>query len=516
MKMNKLYISLLAVTMLPLGMVSCSEDTMDDINRDMDHTTSAPSKFIFADVLTSTAFYSVGGDLNTYGSIYVEHEAGVDNQLLRAEMRTGEPTMPSTFNNVWGNLYSTLKNAKIVIEKSYTDNDLFARAAGQIMFAYNAAIITDMFGSVPFTEALSISNLQPNLDTQETIYKAINDSLDAAIAILKTEPSNSMGNYDFMYGGNSGSWLKFANGLKARYTMRLLARSSNETSDLEKVIEYCDNSFTSAAEQAAFNVYDANNLNPLFDFEWSRDGLSASKSAYDKFFERNDPRINRIYFDSNSWGHYTSADIEDPENGIELFENGTSAGIKYYYPYTVYMYAQLASTLLQSYHEILFLKAEALCRLNRAAEAEPILKEAIEVAFANTEASVIGAMKAPSVLQYGGLEDITDGALTTADADNYFDNNVKPLFDANPLKEVMIQKYLAFWGASGESTETYNDIRRMKALGEDFITLANPNKFPLRCPYGSDDVLANPNVNAAQGDGQFVYTENVWWAGGNR
>ena len=93
---------------------------------------------------------------------------------------------------------------------------------------------------------------------------------------------------------------------------------------------------------------------------------------------------------------------------------------------------------------------------------------------------------------------------------------MKPLFDANPLKEVMIQKYLAFWGASGESTETYNDIRRMKALGENFITLANPNKFPLRCPYGSDDVLANPNVSAAQGDGQFVYSENVWWAGGSR
>ena len=32
--------------------------------------------------------------------------------------------MASTFNNVWGNIYSTLLNAKIVIGKSYEDNDL--------------------------------------------------------------------------------------------------------------------------------------------------------------------------------------------------------------------------------------------------------------------------------------------------------------------------------------------------------------------------------------------------------
>jgi hypothetical protein len=60
-------------------------------------------------------------------------------------------------------------------------------------------------------------------------------------------------------------------------------------------------------------------------------------------------------------------------------------------------------------------------------------------------------------------------------ANDYFDNSVKALFDANPLKETMIQKYLAFFGASGESLEAYNDYRRLKAMGESFIELSNPN-----------------------------------------
>jgi len=60
----------------------------------------------------------------------------------------------------------------------------------------------------------------------------------------------------------------------------------------------------------------------------------------------------------------------------------------------------------------------------------------------------------------------------------------------------------------------------MKALGENFIELKNPknaqNLFPLRTPYGADDVTTNPAVEQAYGDGQYVYSENVWWAGGTR
>ena len=70
--------------------------------------------------------------------------------------------------------------------------------------------------------------------------------------------------------------------------------------------------------------------------------------------------------------------------------------------------------------------------------------------------------------------------------------------------------------AYGESIEMYNDIRRWKANGENLVELKNPGKFPLRLPYGNDDTTTNPNVQAAYGDGAYVYTENVWWAGGTR
>ena len=81
----------------------------------------------------------------------------------------------------------------------------------------------------------------------------------------------------------------------------------------------------------------------------------------------------------------------------------------------------------------------------------------------------------------------------------------------------MIQKYIGLWGANGESLETYADIRRLKAEGKDFYELINPGKFPLRCPYGNDDVVSNPNISPLYTDqGNYIFTENVWWAGGSR
>ncbi len=516
--------SVWSAAILSLAMVSCSEDILDDINKDNNHTVDAPGRFIIADVITATAFNNVGGDINTYTSTYIEHEVGVDNQLLRAEQREGEPTASTTFNNVWGTIYVTLKNAKIVAEKGATieEDDLLV-GVGNIMTAYNLALLTDMFGDTPWTQACDReAYMAPEFDKQEDIYADVMDMLDVAITALETSPANTLGEYDFLYGGDADQWLKFAYGLKARYTMRLMKRSADVDADMTAILSYVDQSFASAADEASFNIYDASNLNPSFDFQWSRDGLSASQSMFDKLKERNDPRANRIYYDCNSWSHYIESDVDDDGNQLlSLAENGVAAGGKYYYCYTVYNYAQTASTLLMSYHELMFLKAEALCRLGREAEAVDPLKAAIAAAFVNTENSVDAALAAPAILEWGGLYDghaDTILALSATDAENYYTTSVAPLFAANALKEVMNQKYIALWGGNGESTEAYNDVRRMKALGEDFIELKHPkaDKFPLRCPYGADDTTTNPNAKKAYGDGRYVYTENVWWAGGSR
>lgn len=236
---------ILSVALISVAFASCSEDTMDNINKDKDHTTSVPAKFILADVITATAFSNIGGDFNTYYSTYVEHMVGVDNQLANAEKRNGEPSASSTFNNVWGNLYSTLKNARIAINISSNEvtGNYTTKGIGEVLAAINAGLIADSFGDTPFSQAAlpELANgqpqfLTPELDKQEAIYTAIMEYLDAAITDLpKGDKSDGIGEYDFIYKGDGEAWLKLAYGLKARYTMRLLARSSSKDADLQKI-----------------------------------------------------------------------------------------------------------------------------------------------------------------------------------------------------------------------------------------------------------------------------------------
>lgn len=512
--------SVVAASLLSAALAGCSEDKMDGINKDNNHTNAVDARFILTDVITSTAFSNVGGDFNTYGSSYIEYEVGIDNQLYNAEIRLNEPSASTTFNNTWGGVYTTLKNARIAIKQCQEGgrdegNDV-TRGIGEVLAAYNSALLTDMFGDTPYSEAALVNEsgspvyMLPKIDKQEEIYSETFHLLDAALADLQLSDKTPIGGYDLMYAGDAQKWIKLVYGMKARYTMRLLGRSANPEQDLKHILEYVSKSFASAGEQAEFALYDANNINPLYGFFEARAALATSESLGEKLAERNDPRMYRAILSPAVNGVRTQVTGPTDKNYVPA-PNGSPEQSMQKYGVSVFMYAQTAPTIVLSYHELKFLEAEALCRLGRQAEAEAALKEAVVAGLANAERSI-----AASVANLGKDMVSTSTPVTAEEAAAYFDTKVKPLFHANPLKETMIQKYLALWGASGETTEAYSDVRRLKGMGEDFITLKNKNKFPLRTPYGNTDTSANPVVKEAYGNGQYVYSEPVWWAGGTR
>lgn len=87
------------------------------------------------------------------------------------------------------------------------------------------------------------------------------------------------------------------------------------------------------------------------------------------------------------------------------------------------------------------------------------------------------------------------------------------------LQKLFEQKYVA--QALDEQVETYNDLRRLKAMGEEYVILTNPrntqsgiNRYPERLPYGNSAVIGNPDVKEAYGDGSYIYSEKTWINGG--
>jgi len=429
--------------------------------------------------MTKTAFSVTGSDFAFYASVYTEHNVGIYNQMYSAEIRAGEPSLATTYNNTWGSVYENLYNLKLIINKTSAGGDeednFHTLGIAQILTAYNLAILTDLMGDVPFSEALQPGVIfQPKLDKQEDLYSEVFSLLDEAIANLEKETDvKPLGGQDFIYKGNAGKWIKFAWGLKARYTARLALRNGGKWSD---VITFANNSFASAGEEAKF-LYDGGTTNsPFQTFFNDRDYFGASESLHEKLELRNDPRDDAFFMP-----YPGTSDLNFATNG--------SAGQRQGFYGVSGIMSSTAPTYLLSYHEILFLKAEAQVRNSNLTDAKATLEDAMLAAFAKAEVSVT-----------------MDSA--------YFITEVAPLFDANPLKEVMVQKYFSFF--ESEAVEAYNDIRRLKAMGDNVIELKNTLKFPLRYTYGADDVTTNNNIVEAYGNGEYVYTENVWWAGGTR
>lgn len=525
MKMFNKYISgLLVGACAILTLSSCSEDVMDRINKNDNNPLDVNARFIVADVITSTAFNSVGGDFSLYSSIYMELEAGIHNQMFNAEIRRTEPTASTTYNNTWGSTYTNIKNAKLAIKKCSPggpeEGSDITLGIAKVLLAYNGALLTDLFGDVPYFQAgeLKANGLplypQAKVDRQEDIYKDIIKQLDEAIVLFDGEdlgPFGAIAAEDFIYSGNGSDWKKAAYGLKARYTMRLLAKSENKTQSLNNVLEYISKSFTSADKEFKFAKYNGDSQNnPLASFTYSREALAVGKSLVNKFVLRNDPRVTQLI--SAPRPDITKLPpLRANPSSIVAAVNGNPTEAQLFYDILVTNYSWSAPTQLLSYHELLYLKAEAEARLGNTANAETALKTALSVGFANLSNSITAV----------GYKALLNDSVSNA----YYLASVKPLFDANPVKEIMNQKYLSFVGASGESVEAYNDYRRMLGLEENFVTLENPlngnplirdGKFPLRFVYGNSDVLANPNVAGLVGDGTYVYTEPVWWAGGTR
>jgi hypothetical protein len=487
----KKYKVLLLSVIASISLNSCSEDVMDAINTDVNNPSDAPTRFAITDAMTSTAFNNTGSDLSFYTGVYVELNAGAFGQMYNAEVRNGEPQNQSTFNNSWNNQYQTLLNLKLIIDKCTTGKEkgnFSTLGIAQVLYAYNLALLTDMYGDVPFSESFQPGVLfQPKLDRQEDLYKIVFSTLqDAIVNLGKTTPAiyPPLGTQDLIYGGDKSKWTKAANGLLARYTLRL----SFKNPDYAKVLTYVSKSFTSNAGE--FKLKNVNIPNPYARFANDRDYLFASKSLFDKLNARaNDPR-KEGYFEKirkSSGAPLT----------YEFFINGVSTQSQSDYSYSALM-DETNPIFMLSYHELLFIKAEAEARNSAAVTSTASLTAAVDAAFNKDEAI----------------------NFSTEDATSYV-AGLNIVSNADLLKEIAVQKYIAFY--ENESVEAYNDYRRLLAMygsaAANPIKLANPKnatQFPLRLPYAESDVSANDNVKAAYGDGTYVYTEKVWWAGGTR
>lgn len=451
--------------------------------------TKYPAKFSVTDAIVSTAFTTMSGSYSWYSSCYTEQEFGTgNNQFKNAELRLrSEVAAATTYNNEWNGTYGNIANLRSIIKKTsaggLNDGQVDILGIAQVLMAVNFGILTDLHGDIPCSEAgLGSEVLNPKLDSQESIYTEIFNLLNSGIANLQAATTNYVGSQDILFKGNVNGWLGFAYAMKARYLLHTCYRN---TSVYSQVIDAANSAIEygfSGVQLAIFNGIDTDN--PWTAFWWSREYTGSSATVVDLMSARNDNRLpvyncqllkggNGEY---GNPGNEEQAGLTGALNAPAWLDNGGQ-------PINMF-----------SKSELYFILAEAKIRLSQDASSD--FQTAVIAAF----------------------DDIEVANAEIAD----FDNNGAAYAAALTvsLEEIMIQKYLS--QIRDEQIEAYNDLRRCKALGENWVVLKNPlntqkgvNFWPERYPYGNSSVVSNPIIEAAFKDID-IYADKIWLYGGSK
>lgn len=389
---------------LVLGVVTTSF-TLNSCRQELDINTD-PNSFVdvpLASLLSASQIgigYIIGGEGTRIPASIMQYYAGHRAQPL--EYSRYQIVAAST-DNTWASMYDVLMDLKAIEQKAEKTDDKVYLGISKILQAHMFSVITDLFGDIPFTEALKGSNnIAPAYDKQETIYPKLIQMLDEGLTLVKSGKGEIPTSADLMYGGDTIKWEKFANSLK----LRLLNHQSKIDGNLAKAFletnpilidSYTDNAQVSFGKSAS-------NANPIYQFDElsGRKDQAVANVIVDKMKELSDPRIP-VYFakvkNGTLAGQYlgNTPGVEDDDSGESLFSRVGSA------------YASVdAPVVLMSSSEVNFIKAEIYHKNTNEAKAKIAYEEAIKQDFLALGVSESGYLSNKDVVYNGTLERIME------------------------------------------------------------------------------------------------------------
>ncbi|MFA6481588.1 MAG: SusD/RagB family nutrient-binding outer membrane lipoprotein [Bacteroidales bacterium] len=362
--------------MLIVLLAAC-EKNFDNINKDPNGITDVP-----ADFLLPGAIMSLASAENAYMESFAYASDWVQYTSCGFWADPGRYNFEKSRSFLWDNLYSgPMLDLKLMNRKAATEGNQSLRAVSLILYSYGFTLLTDCYGMIPFSQALSAEEglNKPQYDSQETVYRALLDSLATANHLLKgmTRITVKTG-YDVLCNGEALKWQKFANALR----VRMLVRISNKTdvsAQLQQLVNDPDSPLPASNLDNISFIYPGTtprNYHPLFDVlstEASDGGYRLSKTLTDHLIASGDPRI-AVYALKNSAGNYAGL-----PSGL-----GASAGQIDEYSRVNPRYGQKdRAGIFISYSELQFLLAEAVNRSLITGDAKSFYENAIRANFSD-------------------------------------------------------------------------------------------------------------------------------------
>lgn len=508
--MNKFRISIIT-----LGLVivfgACKKSFFD-----INHDPNRPTESVVTPNLTLAAQLTTvaGRNASTYDMLnrwlgYWSASGSYSRSTVEMSYNITNTTMEGT----WNNIYYVLGQLRSMEAKAAESNMKFYQGIAKIISAHEWGVLVDLYGDVPFTNALDlVGNIRPTYTKGEDVYKALLPMIDEGLALIKAAGSDiDIASQDILFQGNKTNWAKFANTLKLRLLIHAYKTTVfNTTSEIAKITAEGSGflgSGVSAMIQPGYNAdkpnpYYANHLhNPLNGNEadnYNRANCfslnlmqSNNDIRYTRFYKTTKAPVAGALYRCTSYG----ADPKDDLNSDRTSGPGyglirVAESVFTVPPSTTAVTGITKPMWLMTSVEAMFLVAEATARGWLAGNAQTAYENAVRESF-------------------------TYLMLTTADANTYLAQAANPQIAwpaAGTLSEkiavIMWQKYFALNGL--QANETWTDWRRTGVV-QPPLSIAperGNNPIPRRMLYPSGEFSYNAG-NVPQGTSQF--TSKIFW-----
>jgi hypothetical protein len=512
MKIKNILVGTMTAVAVIASLSSCTSYL--DVNDNPNYPTDASLSTLMPSVCATT-FAQYGLQCTLLGNLWTQFvtQGNTTNQYnTYANYTVLNTDAPST--SVWRNAYSnTLPDLKTMISMAEEQKAWNYWLIGKVLTAYNYLMLTDLYGDIPFTQAIN-SDEYPNPefdDSKTVVYPGIIKMLDEAIAKQAEAKSSmtSLSNADLYCNGDVDKWVAFARSLKLKMYLRDFSSYKSEIQSLLSAGGLLEEDFKVDCFEDA-----TNKGNPLYEFNIRQlntpENLRACHTMLEYFLANGDHRCEALY--DKIGDKSSSTGLSD-----SILYEGLPCGTK---PETSIIELSSSSRMTQSYSdpvylmngaEAEFLISEAYARLDDMADAKTYYDKGVTAAFSRYGMAANGA----ELL-----------------AGNY-------AFDAdNALKCIMMQKWLSYAGANTMDgwfdrcrtgipeittgvTVRESDAYNKRALTSGYVlgTLVDPGSSNMaqgvtlrRLPLPTYSVLYNTNASKYSKS----IDEPLWWQVGQK
>ena len=295
-------IKFLILTFLTVAIFTGCDTKFEEINTDPNNSTELPAHLLLGysqRFYTNTIHGVLGGAGGDMGAIWAQLWTKVQyNDEERYVPRRG------VMDGIFSNLYATVASeANQMSRLAEAEGNQVLQGVGMVMQAVGFQTLTELFGPIPFTEALDGSILQPVYDDESVVWEGVIDLYTEGANLIASGNGSITGSSDLWYGGDASKWIKLANSLKFRALMRISSTRS-VGSELQALVGSMMTSNADNAELVYLAV--APDANPIFELiaDGNRAEYKVSELTVTNLQNSNDPRLPIYVAPAESDGAY--------------------------------------------------------------------------------------------------------------------------------------------------------------------------------------------------------------------